>query len=54
MSAESRGKQHLRQRLGLDPGDPCPSPDAFAYAEKVMPRKGYLEIDDDDGTGGYG
>lgn len=40
----------LRQRLGLGPDDPCPSPDAFAYAEKIIPKRGYYELDGEDGT----
>lgn len=46
----SEDTESLRKRLGLGPEDPCPSPAAFEYAEKITPKKGYFEIDEDDGT----
>lgn len=44
--AEDNEQELLRSRLGLDPDEPCPSPACFEYAERVMPRRGYLEVEE--------
>ncbi len=40
----------LRLKLGLGDDEPCPSPEAFAFAYKITPKRGYHEIDDEDGA----
>lgn len=36
----------LRRRLGLDTGEICPPVECFEYAERVMPRRGYYEVEE--------